>query len=145
MKYNIEKLVAKLKKKYDTKNPFQIAKNLNIKIFFEDLGNIRGFYQSCPKNKVIHINCNLDDNEKLIVCSHELGHAILHAKLNVLFIEKNTFFVKNKFEIEANKFAAELIIASDVNTKYPGYTFEQIAAAENINSELIKLKFGLNN
>lgn len=141
LKYSIENLVNKLKNKCATSNPFEIAKYLNIKIFYEDLGNIRGFYQSCPKNRVIHINSKLDYNDKTIVCCHELGHAILHAKLNVLFIEKNTFYVKNKFEIEANKFAAELIVPSDIIVKYPDYSLEQISAAENINCELIKLKF----
>jgi Zn-dependent peptidase ImmA (M78 family) len=138
---DIKKIVKKLIKKYGTNNPIELADCLKIKIIYEPLGNIRGFYQSCPKNKIIHINSNLDDFEKVIVCSHELGHAVLHAKLNILFIERNTFYVKNKFEIEANKFSSELLIQDEFIHNYPEYyTMEQIAADINMPKELLQLK-----
>jgi Zn-dependent peptidase ImmA (M78 family) len=139
---DIKKVVINLIKKYDTDNPFELADCLKIKVMHESLGHVRGFYQSCPKNKVIHLNNELDDLQRLLVCSHELGHAILHAKLNIVFIEKNTFYVKNKFEIEANKFASELLIQDGIMNKYPEYyTLEQIAACINMPKELLELKF----
>lgn len=138
---DIKKLVKKLIKKFGTNNPFELAGCLNIKIMYEPLGHIRGFYQACPKNKIIHINSELSDFEKFIVCAHELGHAVLHAKLNILFIERNTFYVKNKFEIEANRFASELLIKDEAIHNCPEYyTLEQIAASINIPKELVQLK-----
>lgn len=137
----IKKIVSKLIRKYGTNNPFELADYLNIKIMYESLGHIKGFYQLCPKNKIIHINNELDDNEKLIVCSHELGHAVLHSKVNILFIEKHTFQVKNKYEIEANKFASELLIQDEYILSCPEYyTMEQIAACINMPKELLELK-----
>jgi Zn-dependent peptidase ImmA (M78 family) len=139
---DIKKIVRKLIKKYGTNNPFQLAECLKIKILYEPLGNIRGFYQSCPKNKIIHINIELDDFQRMIVLSHEIGHAILHSKLNILFIEKNTFYVKNRYELEANKFSSELLIQDELLHNYPEYyTMEQIAADINIPKELLQLKF----
>ena len=44
------------------------------------------------------------------VLAHELGHAILHQKTNITYLESNTFYYKEKFEIAANTFAAELLI-----------------------------------
>ena len=44
------------------------------------------------------------------VLAHELGHAILHPKTNITYLESNTFYSKEKFEIAANTFAAELLI-----------------------------------
>ena len=44
------------------------------------------------------------------VCAHELGHAVLHTHANTPFLRKNTFFSVDKLEIEANTFAALLLI-----------------------------------
>lgn len=143
LKNIIKNIVNKLIKKYDTRDPFELASCLNIKVLEEPLGrNIKGFYQLCPKNKVIHINENLRYEEKTFICSHELGHAVLHAKLNILFLERNTFCVKNRYEIEANQFASHLMISDTIISEYPSYfTLEQIAAAENLPEHLLELKF----
>lgn len=143
LKYIIKDTVKKLIKKYHTRDPFELAECLNIKILEEPLGtNIKGFYQACPKNRIIHLNENLDANEKTFICSHELGHAVLHTKLNILFLERNTFCVKSKFEIEANRFASDLIIPDDLISHYPSYfNLEQIAASEGLPIELLELKF----
>ncbi|WP_242852173.1 ImmA/IrrE family metallo-endopeptidase [Clostridium carboxidivorans] len=145
MKNIIDKTVKKLIKKYNTRDPFELTRYLNIKVLQEPLGkHIKGFYQLCPKNKVIHINQDLEDAEKTFICSHELGHALLHTKLNILFLERNTFCVKNRYEIEANTFASCLMIKDDLVQAYPDYfTLEQIAASENLPVELLKLKFNI--
>ena len=44
------------------------------------------------------------------VLAHELGHAILHPKINITYLESNTFYSKEKFEIATNTFAAELLL-----------------------------------
>ena len=73
-----------------------------------------------------------------------LGHAVLHSRLNILFLESNTYCITNKFENEANKFAAELLISDNVLQDYPDYfTIEQIAAVANVHEELLKLNFNL--
>ena len=48
---------------------------------------------------------------------------------------------KNTFEIEANKFAAELLIPDEILIEYQGMTVDQIAAYLNVIPELVKLKF----
>lgn len=139
----IESIVKRLIKKYNTRNPFELASYLHIKVLDEPLGkNLKGFYQLCPKNKIIHINETLKNKEKIFICSHELGHAMLHTKLNVLFLERNTFCVKSKYEIEANKFACQLMISDNLIKEYPSYfSLEQIATSEGLPVELLKLKF----
>ena len=141
---HVRNSAKQLMKKYKTNDPFELAEYLKIKIVYEDLGkNIRGYYQECPKLKIIHINSNLDYTAQRIVCCHELGHAMLHSKLNILFLNKHTFCVKDKFEREANIFAAELLIPSDLLLKYPEYSIEQIASLHNIPVELLRLKYNL--
>jgi Predicted Zn peptidase len=139
---NIQKIVRKLIKKYKTNNPFELADYLNCTVIVTELDErVRGFYQHFQRNKLIYINNNLTELEQRIVCSHELGHAVLHTKLNILFLENNTYFVKNKYEIEANTFAAELLIDNEILKQYQHFTIDQIAASENIPKDLIELKF----
>jgi len=62
LKSIIKKKVIALKNQYKTNNPFELCDCLGIKILYEDLGkNINGFYQSAPKNRIIHINNKLDE------------------------------------------------------------------------------------
>lgn len=143
MKKIIHHKVTFLKRKYSTNDPFELCDFLHIKVMYENLGHINGFYQFAPKNKIIHINCNLDYYMKRIICAHELGHALFHSKLNRIFLEKKTFIVTDRLEIEADFFAADLLIDNDVSTNeyYRSMTASQIASSLNIPVELLKLKF----
>ena len=138
---DIKKTVNSLKHKYRTNNPYELCEYLNIKIFYSELGNIKGFYQSAPKNKIIHINYNLDNNSMMWTLAHELGHALLHSKINILFLENHTHMVKNKYEIEADTFAAELLIDDSLLHYYDGYTMDNIAESEGMDPKFLKYKF----
>lgn len=138
---NIKCEVKKLIKKYNTNNPYELCDYLHIKILFEELGSIKGFYQAVPKNKVIHLNLNLNDSDMLWTLAHELGHAILHTKLNILFLEQHTCIVKSKYEIEADTFAAELLIDDDLLKEYEGYPVNNIAKSENLDPKFLEYKF----
>lgn len=102
-------IVDNLIKKYDTYDPFEICEKININLVYENLGNIRGYYRYSKRNKYITINSILPDYEKLNVCAHELGHAILHSEYNRIFLN-STFYLPSKFENQANRFAAYLIL-----------------------------------
>lgn len=144
MRNVINKKVNYLKKKFKTNDPFELCECLGIKVFFEDLGkNTNGFFQAAPRNKIIHINSRLSDIDKFFTCAHELGHAIFHYKSNVLFLEKNTFLPINKYETEADLFAAELLINDDLLNNYEGFCLEVISNCEGIEFKYLKLKFDL--
>ncbi|WP_421930386.1 ImmA/IrrE family metallo-endopeptidase [Lysinibacillus halotolerans] len=135
----IKVIVEKLYKKYNTRNPYKLAKLLNIHVIKMDLHEeINGFYQYEKRNRIIYINSNLSDEEQLIVCAHELGHAILHIRSNTPFMRKNTLFSISKIEREANRFAAELLIPDE---SFIGYNnIYVIASLHQVPVELVKLK-----
>jgi len=144
LKNIINKKVNYLKKKFNTNNPFELCECLGIKVFFEDLGkNTNGFFQAAPRNKIIHINSRLSDIDKFFTCAHELGHAIFHYKSNVLFLEKNTLLSTSKYEIEADTFAAELLIDDNLLNRYEDFCLEVVANCEGINYKYLKYKFDL--
>lgn len=107
-------IVDKLVKKHNTYDAFKICEKININLIYADLGEIRGFYRYSKRNKFITINSILPDHEKLNVCAHELGHAVLHSEYNRIFLN-STFFLPSKFENQANRFAAYLILKGYAN------------------------------
>lgn len=111
---DIQFRVLKLIKKYGTNNPFKLAKKLNIEIIFDDLGEVRGLFKRILKRKFIFINSELSEFDQMLVCSHELGHAVLHASSNYQFMIDNTKILRlSKLENEANLFASYLLFPND--------------------------------
>ena len=143
----IHKKVDKITKKFDTRDPFEICKNMYIQIYYKDLGNaLKAYYfcQSRIKNIVINTRSGLIVRH--ILCAHELGHAVLHNKLATMrgFKELELFDSLVPTEYEANLFAAELIIPDDklfelLNEK--DKTFFDIATKLYVPSELLDFKF----
>ena len=136
----VKKLVAHLVKKHQTDDPFVIAENKGITILYQDLGSTLGYFITYKRIPIININSGLDYDMQRIVCAHELGHAILHPKLNTPFMKKHTLFSIDKVEREANRFAAELLISDESIMNCASETINYIASIHNVPLELVKLK-----
>lgn len=137
---NIKNIVLGLSKKHKTCNPFEIAKSMNICILYEDLGEIYGYYNNPLRMRQIHINSNLPDHLQTLTCAHELGHALLHPRSNTPFLKKSTFISVDKMEIQANKFAVELLIPDSIILEHQDYTISQFSMMFGYSEELIKLR-----
>ncbi|MFJ7976501.1 ImmA/IrrE family metallo-endopeptidase [Peribacillus sp. NPDC096379] len=115
----IKEKVIELTKKYDTRDPFELASCLNGFVFEWDFHEeINGVYKYDKRNKYIYINSNLTSNNKLFTCTHELGHVVLHPRANTPFMRKNTLLSVDKIEKEANRFAVELLVPDNVICDY---------------------------
>ncbi len=137
----IKSITERLTTKHKTINPFEIADSLNIKVTLWDLHeDINGFYKYDRRNKFIFINNNLSEEMQSVVCAHELGHAILHSRANTPFMRKNTLLSIARIEIEANTFAAELLISDDSLSKCTHLSVYEIASLHNVPTELAMLK-----
>ena len=110
---DIREEVAYLKRYYKTDDPFDVIRAKNILLLYEELGLIKGYYNRVLRQKQIHINCNLEGNQRIFTATHELGHAIMHPKANTPFLLANTYQSVDKLEIEANKFAVEFLITDE--------------------------------
>lgn len=142
MSNDIREIVLGLKDLYDTNDPFLICGYLDIIVLINDLGDeLSGFFQRTDNGtEILHINNRLDEYGRRYTCTHELGHAILQPDMSISFFIENPLLVQNKYEIEADTFAAELLLDDDIFTKYEDFTVEQIALSENVPTRLIKLK-----
>lgn len=107
---NISLRVKNLVAKYDTYNPYQLAKELHIDIYELDLPpSIRGFFIRPRRRKSIVINSNMSEAEKLVAVAHEIGHARLHKGYGMLMKANLPYYRSSNREAEANEFAACLL------------------------------------
>lgn len=143
---NLSDVGRNLVKRFDTRDPFRIAKELGIEVLFcEDFGPLKGMYRVVKRNRFIFINQDLSAGMQRIVCAHELGHDQLHrslAKGNALQ-EFMLYDMATKPEYEANIVAAEILLDTDELLEYVyhyGYTSEQIARAMRTDINLVALK-----
>lgn len=115
----IKQAVINLQKKYKTTDPFELASMLNIHVIHWDLHEeIKGFYKYDKRNKFIYLNNNQCSEHKRFVCTHELGHVVIHSRANTPFLRKSTFFSVDKIELEANIFAVEFLISDESLLEY---------------------------
>lgn len=139
LRRDIEKLIAYYVRKFDTRNPFEIANSLGILYQIGDIG-CSGCYMFLKKHRYIFLNQNLSEHEMLLVMAHELGHAILHRKENCYFIKNKTLLLNSKNEIEANAFAAMLLIPDDIIAENSNCTTEQLSRLLGYEQSLIELR-----
>jgi len=110
----IDAKVQQLIKKSKSNCPYKISNHLGIQVIHEDLGNTLGYYSKTYRLKFIHINEKASEKQQKFICSHELGHAVLHTDSHTPFLKKHTFFSHDKIEVEANIFALKLLFAHDL-------------------------------
>ena len=137
---SVRDIVTMLAKKHKTRNPFEIIKGMNVIVLFVPLVDVRGFYQYFQRNNIIYINENLSESEKIFVCAHELGHMLMHKKANCLYMDTHTNFNTNKYELEANKFAMELLLPDAELHQYPDLTLDQLSRMLGYSKSLIELR-----
>lgn len=137
---DIHSFTESIVKKYHTRNPFDIISARNVILIYAPLVDIRGFYQYFQRNHIIYINENLPEHEKMFVAAHELGHLLLHKKANAVYMDTHTGFNTNKYEIEANLFATELLITNDFISENRNLTTEQFSRLFGYEQTLIELR-----
>ena len=106
-------MAESLVRKFKTRNPFEIANALGYIVVRVPLKGIRGFYQHIHRCTIIYIDAALHDWDAAFVCAHEIGHVLLHRGYNRIFMDTNAYFKVDQYEIEADKFALNLVWPDD--------------------------------
>lgn len=131
MAENIYDMTNELCRKYKTRDPFSLAESLGIDVDCADLGSLKGFYIVYNNNRFIVLNVNLTETLSRIILAHEIGHDILHRVIaeNGGLKEASFFDMKSRPEMEANVFAANLLITDKEVMEYgeDGRTAEEMA------------------
>ena len=136
----IKRRVSQLVRKYQTRDPFEMIKGMNVILVHYPLEGVRGFYQYFQRNNIIYLDERLSETEQRFVLAHELGHMFLHKRANAIFMDTRTQFNTNKFEKEANTFAIELLVPDTESVETPYLTIGQLARMTGYSEELLKCK-----
>ena len=136
---------AQLVKKFGTRDPFKIAKELGIKVMFvDDFKDLKGVYRVIKRNRWIFINSNLSEWMQKVVCAHELGHDQLHRHLATGdgMMEFVLYDMASRPEYEANVLASEVLLSDEEILEHirDGYDAQQIACMMNSDINLVALK-----
>jgi Zn-dependent peptidase ImmA (M78 family) len=142
---NIARCSNRLIKKFNTRDPFTIAKGLGVEILVCDgLKNLKGMYRIIKRNRFIFLNSKNSPEMNRIVCAHELGHDRLHREFakDAPFQEFMLYNMASRHEYEANIFAANLLLGDDEVLEYikNGFDTLQIASATETDINLVALK-----
>lgn len=108
-----KRMADALVRKYKTHNPFKIAEALGYVVIAAPLKGIRGCYKQMKRCTIIYIDQDLAYWDAAFVCAHEIGHVLLHRGCNRLFMDTNAYFKVDQYEIEADKFAINLVWTDD--------------------------------
>ena len=136
----IKRRVSQLVRKYQTRDPFEMIKGMNVILVHYPLEGVRGFYQYFQRNNIIYLDERLSEAEQRFVLAHELGHMFLHKKANAIFMDTRTQFNTHRYELEANKFAMDFLVGDDTLSEYQECTIDQLARILGYQKELIELR-----
>lgn len=143
MRINIHARVRNLVRKYGTRDPIKIAREIGIRvIYWEFTDQTKGYFVKMLRNRFIVINSLLDETSRQIVAAHELGHALLHSSCDLYWLREYTLFPVAPYEQEANSFAAELLIDEKELDEYMllNMSSEDIASYFSVPVQLIEYK-----
>lgn len=140
MKKDIKQLVNYYVRKFNTRNPYDLARYLNVEVQVGELGSRAGCYMFLKNHKCVFLNEDLEENEMRLVMAHELAHSIMHRKENCYFIRNKTLLLTSKMEIEANTFAAELLIPDELILENPGISADQLARIAGYDKKIMNFK-----
>ncbi|RYC51754.1 ImmA/IrrE family metallo-endopeptidase [Flagellimonas olearia] len=114
----------------------QIGISLNAMIRDVEMKGSQGRILMKENYSVISVNSDISYNPKRnFVIAHEIGHLSLHKKIMPLFSDNkrtlNEWYSKGKHEEEANQFASELLMPTELfiresNAKNKSFSFELI-------------------
>lgn len=137
---NPREYAVKLMRRFNTNDPFTIARALDIVLIYCHLIDLNGFYQYHKRNHIIYLSDTLDEATACFVLAHELGHMQMHHRTNTIFMDTKTYNVHSKYERQANEFAVELLLPDALLREHPDCTVYQLAQSFGVPEEFVALK-----
>ena len=138
-----QQIAKKLKRIYgDNVNVYDVIEQYGIILSEVDTKDFIAGYRLIKRWKVIQVNQNLDENMKRCVLWHELGHALMHRTVNCYYMANRTRLRTMQYEVEAEQFAADMLLPEHLDAELEGCTAQEIAAYYGVTLNLVETKWG---
>lgn len=131
----ISREVKELHIKYSTTDPYELADCLGYIVVPCPFRKIRGMLLVLEGIACIGYSTLLPRRQRELVVYHEIAHRLLHPELNYFTLLENTYFYPGKFERQADRFVAELLLAE--KKPQPGESVYEFAARYEVPVELV--------
>lgn len=96
---NIPLRAKNLVERYDTSDPYRLAKELNCIVYFVDLPpTVNGFWKRALRKRTIAISENLPKWQQAAVLCHELGHIVCHSEYTAFTSSDLAKMIRNPFD-----------------------------------------------
>lgn len=129
---------------YKSRDPREILEGRGVNLIaFASPTKLLGMYKIIKRNRFVFYNPYVDGRIINMVLAHELGHDIYHQdQVKEGFAEYELFDINTEMEIEANIFAAHLLLDENklIEDIKEGYTYHQLASLYDVNANLMIFK-----
>lgn len=132
--------------RFGTRDPFEIAEALHIKLIFGDYRRQKGACNHFLGHSFIYINMNLSEDMQRFICAHELIHLLFHEEVYSRakpVMEFELFDMTDRLEVEANAGAVTLLVDDGdiLDFAADGYDIMQMSRMLhlNVNATMMKL------
>lgn len=133
----ISKEVRELQRKYSTTDPYELVDCLGYIVIPHPFRKIRGMLLVLEGIACIGYSTLLPRRQQELVVCHEIAHRLLHPELNYFTLLENTCFYPGKFEHQADRFVAELLLAE--RKPRPEESVYEFAARYEVPVELVNI------
>ena len=113
--------------KNGTDNPEEILASQGVKVFYLPMSGLRGVYKALHNVPMVFVDSGLDDQQRKFVLAHELAHHLLHSGFNRVFLDRSTYLKTDKYEREADLFAACFLHPFPKEYFHDGVTVKEIS------------------
>lgn len=131
-------------KTYQSRDPKEILEAMGVHLIaFKSNTKLLGMYKIIEGISFVFYNPYVDESIKNMVFAHELGHHIYHKnQAGEGAIEYELFDIRSDMELEANIFAAHLLLDENkiMEDVKEGYTYNQLASIYCVNVNLMIFK-----
>lgn len=129
----------KIMEKYDTCDPYKLARKSGCIVLYADLGPVNHAQRDYFKRiNIITLNTRSDNNLQKYSLAHELGHVVLHRGFSTAFFRQTSGCkMINWAEKDANEFAMQIMLAQFSSEDRSHMTNYELLEAMGLDQNLI--------